>query len=463
MLCLDALDEDRKAIEDHRGRILELVKLTKGFRAVVITCRSQFFPTDEEIPVETGLLKIAVRAAGEEAEYLFRKFYLSPFTDDQVESYLRRRFSWYQHRERRRAREIAAKIGDLVARPMLLAHIEDLVGSDLDYEYAFQIYEEMVNSWLQREKGYVKDTEALREFSELVAVNLLLNQKQRGWERIPGSELQPLAEAHQIPLQGWQLRGRSLLNKDADGNYKFAHRSVMEYLFAKRFALGKVAFHPGLWTDQIQSFFFEMVRHGRVGNSKIDFQKLSELIPSPEQKDGLDYVLIPPGTFQMGSVKGDNAAQRYEKPQHQVDITRAVFMGRTAVTVAAYRRFAQATERVMPTAPEFNRGREKEDHPIVNVSWEDAKAYCEWAGGRLPTEAEWEYAARGEKEGLKYPWGDEISEEHANYGRNVGGTSVVGSYPANDFGLYDMAGNVWEWVADGYDQNYYSKSPKKNP
>ena len=226
VLCLDALDEDRKAIEDHRGRILELVKLTKGFRAVVITCRSQFFPTDEEIPVETGLLKIAVRAAGEEAEYLFRKFYLSPFTDDQVESYLRRRFSWYQHRERRRAREIAAKIGDLVARPMLLAHIEDLVGSDLDYEYAFQIYEEMVNSWLQREKGYVKDTEALREFSELVAVNLLLNQKQRGWERIPGSELQPLAEAYQIPLQGWQLRGRSLLNKDADGNCKFAHRSV---------------------------------------------------------------------------------------------------------------------------------------------------------------------------------------------------------------------------------------------
>ena len=165
----------------------------------------------------------------------------------------------------------------------------------------------------------------------------------------------------------------------------------------------------------------------------------------------------------MGSVKGDNAAARREKPQHQVDITRAVFMGRTPVTVAAYRRFAQATERVMPTAPEFNLGWKKEDHPIVNVSWEDAKTYCEWAGGRLPTEAEWEYTARGGKEGLKYPWGDEISEKPANYLGNVGGTSVVGSYPANDFGLYDMVGNVWEWVADVYDENYYSKSPKKNP
>ena len=299
------------------------MELAKGFRAVIITCRSQFFPTDEEIPVETGVLKIAGRAASEEAEYLFRKFYLSPFTDEQVESYLRRRFPWYQHRERRRAREIAAKIGDLVARPMLLAHIDDLVGSDRNYEYAFQIYEEMVNAWLQREKGYVKDTEALREFSELVAVDLVLKQKERRWERIPASELQPLAEAHRIPLQSWQLRGRSLLNKDADGNYKFAHRSVMEYLFAKRFALGKVEFHPQLWTDQMRAFFFEMLRHGSVANSEIDFHKLSDLIGSPKQKDGLDYVLIRPGTFQMGSVKGDNAALRDEKPQHLVEITGA--------------------------------------------------------------------------------------------------------------------------------------------
>ena len=138
-------------------------------------------------------------------------------------------------------------------------------------------------------------------------------------------------------------------------------------------------------------------------------------------------------------------------------------MSRTPVTVAAYRRFAEATGRAMPEAPRFNHGWEKEDHPIVNVSWEDAKAYCEWAGGRLPTEAEWEHAARAGKEGLKYPWGDEIGEKHANYGQNAGGTSAVGSYPANDFRLYDMAGNVWEWVADQYEPNYYSKSPKKDP
>ncbi len=206
-----------------------------------------------------------------------------------------------------------------------------------------------------------------------------------------------------------------------------------------------------------------MAPHGSVGNSKIDFQKLSELIGSPEQKDGLEYVLIRPGTFQMGPVKGDDAALRQEKPQHQVDITRAFLMSRAPVTVAAYRRFAQATGRVMPEAPEFNDGWEREDHPIVNVSWEDAKAYCEWAGGRLPMDAEWEYAARGGKEGLKYPWGDDISEKYANYGRNLGGTSVVGSYPANDLGLYDMAGNVWEWVADYYEADYYSKSPEKNP
>ena len=107
----------------------------------------------------------------------------------------------------------------------------------------------------------------------------------------------------------------------------------------------------------------------------------------------------------------------------------------------------------------------RESHPMVRVSWYGAVAYCNYYGYRLPTEAEWEYAARGGLNGNRYPWGNTISDSLANYDFNIGDTTPVGSYPAggNGYGLYDMAGNVWEWCNDWYDGNYYDTSPYDNP
>jgi len=181
--------------------------------------------------------------------------------------------------------------------------------------------------------------------------------------------------------------------------------------------------------------------------------------PRPE----LDYVWVPDGVFLMGGVPADDEAFGDEKPRRFVHVTKGYWMSRSPVTVAAYRRFADDTERPMPEEPPFNEDWSKAAHPIVNVSWADAHDYCEWAGGRLPTEAEWEYAARGGRRDSIYPWGDEEPDDtRARFGSNDG-TSPVESYPANGFGLYDMAGCTWEWTADWYGVNYYKSSPARDP
>jgi formylglycine-generating enzyme len=119
-------------------------------------------------------------------------------------------------------------------------------------------------------------------------------------------------------------------------------------------------------------------------------------------KDGLSYVRIEPGEFWMGATPGDTEAEADEKPRHRVRITKGFWLSVTPVTVAAYKRFVgERSQFKMPPPPDFNPDWSKPDHPIVRVSWDEAKAYCEWTGGRLPTEAQWEYAARGGQDGLK--------------------------------------------------------------
>jgi hypothetical protein len=209
----------------------------------VITCRSQFFPKDEEIPTDTGVITTMPRQGS--ATYSLQKLYLSPFTDEQVEKYLRRRFRW--GRRRREARGVARRIPDLVARPLLLSHVEDLT-ADKGIEFAFQMYEMVVRKWCERESAFVPP-DKLREFSECLAVEMFLARGERKMERIPEAELQPLALRYHIDLESWKLRGRSLLNRDAEGHYKFSHRSILEYLFVKRFTRGLVpphtcGFHP---------------------------------------------------------------------------------------------------------------------------------------------------------------------------------------------------------------------------
>ncbi len=145
ILLLDALDEDRAAVENHRARLNSLLKLTDGYRTVAITCRTQFFPKDEEIPLETGILKVGSVDLNEGREHSLHKLYVSPFTDAQIDHYLAKRFPLRRYLQRRHARRIVDRMSDLVARPMLLAHVEDLVRSDKTLHYSFGT--SAINCW----------------------------------------------------------------------------------------------------------------------------------------------------------------------------------------------------------------------------------------------------------------------------------------------------------------------------
>lgn len=175
------------------------------------------------------------------------------------------------------------------------------------------------------------------------------------------------------------------------------------------------------------------------------------------QKDGADVVFVPAGEFTMGNDKGDGD----EKPIHKVYLD-GFWIYKYEVTVAQFKRFCNETGRQMPRPPQWGW---IDTHPMVNVTYQEAVDYAKWAGGRLPTEAEWEKACRGD-DGRKYPWGNEWDVKKCNCADSGFKKTVpVGSYPngASPYGVEDLAGNVYELCQDWYLATYYWNSPAKNP
>jgi len=206
--------------------------------------------------------------------------------------------------------------------------------------------------------------------------------------------------------------------------------------------------------------------------------------------DGQPYVWIPPGEFQMGCSPRDNECDSDENPPHTVRITRGFWLGQTEVTVGAYKRFVAKTAGSLPAEPvlvstKLNPGWTDLEQPMAGITWYEARSYCEsWAKGGLPTEAEWEYAARAGSIATRYAdldsiaWyadnsgGRRLDSKDADRGTNKyesilqqNGNRIhtVRQKQPNRWGLYDMLGNVWEWVADWYGEKYYSGSPAVDP
>jgi formylglycine-generating enzyme required for sulfatase activity len=204
---------------------------------------------------------------------------------------------------------------------------------------------------------------------------------------------------------------------------------------------------------------------------------VSEVSKTKAVKDVSKMILIPAGEFEMGSSVGDAD----ERPVHTVNVG-AFYIDMYEVTNAQYKEFVDATSHESPVYWKYSNFNES-DQPVVGITWDDANAYAKWAGKRLPTEAEWEKAARGGLMGKKYAWGDSstppsragnFADETAKkvfkkwdvingYDDGFSHPAPVGCFDSNGYGVCDMMGNVWEWCSDWYDSGYYSKSSKDNP
>ena len=213
------------------------------------------------------------------------------------------------------------------------------------------------------------------------------------------------------------------------------------------------------------------------------FLAITPVPPHISSRDGMKLIYVPAGEFQMGLTSdqywnavisaGKHCSQSdcekffsAEKPAHTVYLD-AFWIDQTDVTNAMYARCAGCkppSSLFSNTHMSYYKNSQYADYPVVYVTWSQADTYCKWAGRRLPTEAQWEKAARG-TDGRAFPWGEGIDESMANYANHEKDTTRVDSYPrgASPYGALDMTGNVWQWVADWYDSSYYASSPNKNP
>jgi hypothetical protein len=316
VLFLDALDEDEEAVKNHAGRLLSIIKATKAFPFVIISCRTQFFSREEEIPKETGVIKIFARGVGpnQEAVFHLRKIYLSPFSDEQVKKYLKRRYP-YRPRERKLAYAIISKVPDLTARPMLLAHVDVLVQNGKRFEFSYELYNVMVLEWLNRERGFISEYEvgSFLDFLGMLAVHIHLDSKNHKSEKISRAELEGLAKTMNVELNWQKLSARTLLNRDGEGNLKFAHRSIMECLFIEQFFRGNLEPLRADWTDRMHLFHWEGMAHTwKGGFPYFRQQPLKHIMSHP---NGANLLVK---SFNSRAVNGDGCFEHDEWDEFRV-------------------------------------------------------------------------------------------------------------------------------------------------
>jgi hypothetical protein len=284
ILLLDAFDEDVEAVKEYKTRLGKILEVVNEFAKIIITCRTQFFPSRDEEPHETGYYTY-----GDSGPIFFQKIYLSVFDNKDVERFLRKRFplfNIYNIRSYLKARKIVKKCPSLVVRPMLLTYISEFTKEKTNFDYSYQLYEALIAKWIKREsikrkvlekfKSSERFEKLLYEFLLHLAWNIYDKSKERGGYFINSSEdfeIDGLTinELHKEVLDDSDKKTRSLLNRDADGKYKFSHKSIFEYFLAKIVFSHEQEYYrfnfKGM--DATKTFFKEMV----MDFFKIPFQR----------------------------------------------------------------------------------------------------------------------------------------------------------------------------------------------
>ncbi len=457
ILLLDAFDEDQKLIPPvepdglpddvrFRRRLDEIIETVRDFREVVITSRTQYFPGQESEPYELKIPRF-----DDKGFHKMAKLYLSPFDGKEIRKYLNKKYGLLRFWNRGKKHSAAAIVHNspkLMVRPMLLSYIDYLVDSKKAFENTYQIYETLIEKWIEREaskrkhrtSGREKFKQDLHNYSRLVAVEIYRQRAQADMLCLKKEAALSVARKNNIDLHDYEITGQSLLTRDAEGNWKFAHKSILEFLLAK-----EAVEHIEFWTGLVNSGFAGM-----------DMAKLFY-----EEAGG--WVFIEGGTFQMGDEKDDWSV-------HQVTIS-DFYLGKTPVTQKQW-------HDIMGNNPSHFEN--CDDCPVESVSWDDVQRYIKSLNAktgmrfRLPTEAEWEYAARGGRKSSfesgkavvhidkhRFPGSNNLDEVGWYGGNSKGKTHPVATKKPNELGLDDMSGNVWEWCQDWYSGSYYNECKKK--
>ncbi|WP_277935036.1 pentapeptide repeat-containing protein [Parablautia intestinalis] len=225
ILLLDCFDEDTRAMEDYIARLTEICNETELFFKVIMTCRTQFFPDSENEPRITGKMKFGVGKKNVE----FEKYYILPFRDSEIRMYLKKKYYPFKKSKFERSFKLILNCPQLVVRPMLLSYIDDLLeDTERKYDNVYEIYEQLVRKWIEREA--LKNNKLLYEFSEKAAEYMYLNKT----IYIGGTQIENLCKEYSINLRGIEAKSRSLLNRNAGGDYKFAHKSILEFFLYEK-------------------------------------------------------------------------------------------------------------------------------------------------------------------------------------------------------------------------------------